>query len=50
MSGESNVVFWLEQRGIEATPSRVRAIFDHAKACDHILTDDEIHGIMATST
>lgn len=46
MSGESNVVFWLERRGIEATPARVRAVFDHAKSCDHILSDDEIHGIL----
>jgi 2-isopropylmalate synthase len=46
MSGESNVVFWLEHRGIEATPERVDAIFSHAKTCDHILTDNEIQGII----
>ena len=49
MSGESNVVFWLEQRGIEATPARVREIFSYAKSCDHILTDEEIRGIIAAN-
>ncbi len=42
MSGKSNVVFWLEQRGIEATDERVDRIFSKAKASGAVLTEDEI--------
>lgn len=43
MSGESNVVYWLESRGIEAEPGLVKHIFGIAKGTDHILSDAEIH-------
>jgi isopropylmalate/homocitrate/citramalate synthase len=42
MSGESNVVFWLEQHGYEATPERIERIFADAKASDRLLTDEEL--------
>ncbi len=42
MSGESNVVHWLESHGIEATPERVRAVFQRAKSVTRVLTADEI--------
>ncbi|MDX1623498.1 MAG: LeuA family protein [Gemmatimonadota bacterium] len=42
MSGRSNVVYWLESRGIEAEPGLVDEIFGRAKASDHVLTDEEI--------
>ncbi|MFN8586349.1 MAG: LeuA family protein [Candidatus Eisenbacteria bacterium] len=47
MSGESNVIFWLQQRSIEATPERVQAVFQRAKSVDRVLSDDEIHGVLA---
>ncbi len=47
MSGESNVVYWLESRGIEPTRDRVQAVFQRAKSVDRLLTDDEIHGVLA---
>ena len=47
MSGESNVVFWLESRKIPATPERIQAVFQRAKAVDHMLSDDEIRDILA---
>ena len=47
MSGKSNVIFWLEQHGIEPTEARVSKIFEHAKACDHILSDAELHALIA---
>jgi isopropylmalate/homocitrate/citramalate synthase len=46
MSGESNVVFWLERHGIEPTAERVKAVFQRAKTVDRILTPSEIHGVL----
>ncbi|TMQ61532.1 MAG: 2-isopropylmalate synthase [Candidatus Eisenbacteria bacterium] len=40
MSGESNVVFWLQSHGIEATPERVRAVFQRAKSVDRMALCD----------
>jgi 2-isopropylmalate synthase len=42
MSGRSNVIFWLEQRGIPATDERVDRIFDAAKRATRVMTDAEI--------
>jgi 2-isopropylmalate synthase len=42
MSGESNVVYWLESRGIDPEDGLVKHIFALAKRCDHILADEEI--------
>ena len=46
MSGESNVVFWLESRGIEVRSERVQAVFQRAKSVDRVLTDEEIHAVL----
>ena len=46
MSGESNVVSWLETRKLEATPERVKAIFQRAKTVDRVLTEDEIRAVI----
>jgi 2-isopropylmalate synthase len=42
MSGKSNVIYWLEKRGIEANEERVGRIYDHAKQASAVLGDDEI--------
>src|SRR5205085_2401819 len=42
MSGKSNVIFWLERRGIEPTTERVERIFNCAKTSASVLTADEI--------
>ena len=42
MSGKSNVLFWLERRGIPATDELVDRIFERAKTSDRMLTDAEI--------
>src|SRR5262245_62934952 len=47
MSGESNVVFWLESRKIPATPERIQAVFQRAKSVDRVLGEDEIHAAVA---
>ena len=46
MSGESNVVYWLESHGIEPTTGRTRALFQRAKSVDRVLTDDEIREVL----
>jgi len=42
MSGESNVIFWLEQRGIATRPELVRAVIDAAKRSDGLLSEAEV--------
>ncbi|MEK7282395.1 MAG: 2-isopropylmalate synthase, partial [Acidobacteriota bacterium] len=42
MSGRSNVVFWLEQQGIEPKDDLVDRIFAAAKRSDRLLEDPEI--------
>jgi 2-isopropylmalate synthase len=42
MSGESNVSFWLERRGIDPTRARVDRILAAAKASDRLLTEEEL--------
>ena len=42
MSGMSNVVFWLNARGIEPSDKLVEAIFREAKEHNRVLTDDEL--------
>ena len=47
MSGESNVIFWLRQHGLEPDAGRVRVVRRLAKDSDHTLTDDEIFDALA---
>jgi 2-isopropylmalate synthase len=42
MSGKSNVIFWLERKGITASGELVERILRRAKASDRCLTEDEI--------
>jgi isopropylmalate/homocitrate/citramalate synthase len=42
MSGKSNVIFWLERRGIAASDEVVDRIYAHAKQSDHTLSETEI--------
>ncbi len=42
MSGKSNVIFWLERHKVEPTTERVERIFNHAKQCNCVLTDEEV--------
>lgn len=47
MSGKSNVVFWLEKRGLPATEAAVDRIFSKAKASTAVLTEEEIRSALA---
>jgi 2-isopropylmalate synthase len=42
MSGKSNVLFWLDRRGIAASDDVVDSIYQRAKASDHTLSEAEI--------
>jgi 2-isopropylmalate synthase len=42
MSGKSNVLFWLERRGVPATDDIVDRIYKRAKGSDHTLSESEI--------
>ena len=42
MSGKSNVIFWLEQRGLASSEDVVDRIYKLAKSSDHTLSESEI--------
>src|SRR6185369_14648456 len=46
MSGKSNVIFWLERHGIEPAEESVERIFNHAKQCQRVLTDEEVKALI----
>jgi hypothetical protein len=47
MSGKSNVIFWLEQRGLAAPDEVVDRILETAKGGATVLTEDEIRAVVA---
>ena len=47
MSGKSNVIYWLETRGHEASEARVERIFAAAKRAQGVLTEGEILAILS---
>jgi len=42
MSGKSNILYWLEHRGIPSSDGAVENIYQRAKASDHTLSEAEI--------
>jgi 2-isopropylmalate synthase len=46
MSGRSNVVYWLEKRGLDATDDRVERIFAKAKTSAAVLTEAEVRALL----
>ncbi len=42
MSGKSNVLFWLERKGLPASEETVNRIFERAKQSNRLLTEQEI--------
>src|SRR5437870_10401097 len=42
MSGKSNVIFWLESRGIEVSEDRVTRIYERAKQASAVLSEEEL--------
>jgi isopropylmalate/homocitrate/citramalate synthase len=48
MSGKSNVIYWLEHRGLEASDERVERILAHAKQSPSVLSEDEVMKIVTS--
>ncbi len=46
MSGKSNVIYWLEKRGIRPENPLVERIFAAAKKSDHMLREEEIKALV----
>jgi 2-isopropylmalate synthase len=46
MSGKSNVIYWLETRGIEASEDRITRIYEHAKNSSSVLTEEEVEKLV----
>lgn len=46
MSGKSNVVYWLESRGLEASDERVTRIFERAKSSSAVLEEREVMSLV----
>jgi 2-isopropylmalate synthase len=50
MSGRSNVIFWLEKRGIPATEDVVDRIFSAAKKATRVMTEEEVLSVAGLSS
>src|SRR5579863_4826689 len=50
LSGRSNVIYWLEKRGVAASDELVDRIFAAAKQAQRIMTEQEIQAIIASAT
>jgi isopropylmalate/homocitrate/citramalate synthase len=46
MSGQSNIIFWLEQHGIDPDPKLVEKIYDSAKESNTLLKDSQIFSVI----
>ena len=47
MSGKSNVTYWLESRGLEASEDRVTRIYEQAKKASAVLSEEEVMAIIS---
>jgi hypothetical protein len=46
MSGRSNVIFWLEKRGLTASDAIVDRILGAAKSSDAVLSEEKIRSVL----
>jgi 2-isopropylmalate synthase len=47
MSGKSNVIYWLEKRGIEPNDERVNRIYEYAKQASSVLAEEDIRQLVS---
>ncbi|HEX5425138.1 MAG TPA: hypothetical protein VFW94_16445 [Candidatus Acidoferrales bacterium] len=50
LSGKSNVIFWLERRGIPTSEALVDRIFDAAKKSERVLDENELLALVDSAT
>ena len=50
MSGKSNVLFWLEQRGIPASKQLVQMILTAARSSDSVLTEEQLRALIDSTS
>jgi 2-isopropylmalate synthase len=48
MSGQSNVVYWLEAHGIEPESELVEYVFRACKEANHLMTETDVRSVVAT--
>lgn len=48
MSGQSNVIYWLEAHGVATDSGLVERMLGFCKQADHLLTDEEIRAVIAS--
>jgi 2-isopropylmalate synthase len=46
MAGDSNIVFWLRQRGLPTDAELVAAIRNHAKSTSRVLAEEEVLAVV----
>jgi 2-isopropylmalate synthase len=46
MSGRSNVIFWLERRGLQASDETIDRILSEAKRSDAVLDEETIRAVL----
>ena len=46
MSGKSNVIYWLEKRGLAPDEERVNRIYECAKRASAVLREEEIRRLL----
>ena len=47
MSGKSNVIYWLEKRGIDPSDERVNRIYEYAKQASSVLAEEDIRQLVS---
>ena len=48
MAGRSNIVWWLENRGIEVSDELVAHIFEVAKSQRRLMEDSEVEAVISS--
>jgi hypothetical protein len=48
MSGQSNVVHWLQRHGLEPEPGLVDHVFSACKKADRLLTEAEVTSLVSS--
>ena len=50
MSGMSNVLYYLAERGLPSTPEIIRSVLAEAKTSDRVLTENDVLAVVKRYT